>query len=126
MKTDAFYPKMSKYGAKKVRFDGITFDSKIEGYRYLKLKELLKEGKITDLRMQVPYVLIPKQVDDPDLPPRKQKVLERACEYKADFVYKDADGVTHVEDTKGMKTKEYIIKRKLMLYVHGIKIEEIV
>lgn len=115
----------SKYGASKVKFDGITFDSKKEGYRYLKLKDMQKDGEISDLRMQVCYELIPKQVNDPTLPKSKQRVLERACEYRADFVYKDKAGIIHVEDTKGMRTPEYNIKRKLMLYVHGIKIEEI-
>lgn len=125
MPEKVLYTRNSKYGARKVRFDGITFDSQIEGYRYLRLKDMEKRGEISDLRMQVKYELIPKQVDDPDLPVRKQRVLERSCDYLADFVYKDKNGVTHVEDTKGMKTKEYIIKRKLMLYVHGIKVEEI-
>jgi len=74
--------------------------------------------KITDLRRQVKYVLIPAQRDE------NGKLIEREVSYKADFVY-EYDGETVVEDTKGVKTKEYIIKRKLMLYVHGIRIHEI-
>lgn len=78
-----------------------------------------RNGEITDLRRQVKFVLIPSQKD------RKGKCLERAVTYWADFVYKDRQGNTVVEDTKGMRTKEYIIKRKLMLYFHGIRIREV-
>jgi len=56
---------------------------------------------------------------------KKGKVIEKECSYIADFVYNDEDGDLIVEDTKGIKTKDYIIKRKLMLYVHGIKITEV-
>jgi hypothetical protein len=51
-------------------------------------------------------------------------VAERRCVYVADFVYTE-DGKKVVEDTKGMRTKEYVIKRKLMLYIHHIKIKEV-
>lgn len=105
---------MSKYHNRKVEIDGIKFDSIKEGERYLKLKLLLKAGKIRDLQMQVEFELIPKQGG------------ERACKYKADFVYHMADtGKMVVEDVKGKRTREYIIKRKLMLWRHGIKIVEV-
>jgi hypothetical protein len=70
------------------------------------------------LREQVPFVLIPKQLD------AKGKVVERTCSYVADFVYTDCDGVTHVVDAKGWRTEVYRLKKKLMLLVHGIRIEE--
>lgn len=54
----------------------------------------------------------------------KKKLIERGVYYIADFVYY-RDGEYIVEDTKGVRTKDYIIKRKLMLYVHGIKIKEV-
>ncbi len=105
---------MSKYHNRKVEIDGIKFDSTKEGERYLELKLLLKAGKIRDLQMQVEFELIPKQGG------------ERACKYKADFVYHMADtGKMVVEDVKGKRTREYIIKRKLMLWRHGIKIVEV-
>ncbi len=105
---------MSKYHNRKVEIDGIKFDSIKEGERYLELKLLLKAGKIRDLQMQVEFELIPKQGG------------ERACKYKADFVYHMADtGKMVVEDVKGKRTREYIIKRKLMLWRHGIKIVEV-
>lgn len=98
--------------------------------RYLELLHLQTEHKITDLQRQVKYILIPAQREPDTVGKRggikKGKLLERECAYYADFVYKLADtGTLIVEDTKGMRTKEYIIKRKLMLYIHGIKIKEL-
>ena len=80
---------------------------------------LQKAGEITDLDTQVPFELIPAQRD-----PVTKKVVERACNYVADFTYWQ-NGKFVVEDTKGFKTPDYIIKRKLMLQVHGIRIREI-
>lgn len=119
---------MSKYGAKKVVRDGITFDSAKEARRFGELSLLQRAGEIFDLQTQVKYVLIPAQ-KEPDTTDRrgrltKGKLLEREVIYRADFVYRDKDGNTIVEDVKGMRTKDYIIKRKLMLWVHGIKILE--
>lgn len=107
----------SKYGAKKVTVNGITFDSQKEYRRFRELSLLERAGKITDLQMQVKFELIPSQRID-------GKVVERACQYVADFVYIE-NGKKVVEDTKGFKTKDYIIKRKLMLWVHGIQVKEI-
>lgn len=109
----------SKYGNKKVVVDGITFDSKREANRYSELK-LLERGKlISDLQRQVPFELIPKQVDI------NGKILEGKITYIADFVYKDKDGNTVVEDSKGYRTDVYRIKKKLMLYMKGIQIKEV-
>lgn len=77
-----------------------------------------RAGLISNLREQVSYELIPAHHG------ADGKVLERACYYIADFVYTDKDGKTVVEDTKGMRTDVYRIKRKLMLHVHGIRISE--
>jgi hypothetical protein len=107
----------SKYGAKKVTVNGITFDSQKEYRRFRELSLLERVGKITELQMQVKFELIPSQRID-------GKVVERACQYVADFVYTE-NGKKVVEDTKGFKTKDYIIKRKLMLWVHGIQVKEI-
>ena len=109
---------MSKYRAKKTEVDGIVFDSKKEARRYQELKLFEKAGVISDLQRQVKFVLIPVQRIN-------GKVVERECSYVADFVYLDEAGKKVVEDTKGVKTKDYIIKRKLMLYVHGIRIKEV-
>lgn len=118
----------TKYGAKKVVADGITFDSKKEYKRYCELKLLEKSGAISELQRQVKYILIPSQREPDTIGPRggvkKGKVIEKECAYIADFVYKE-NGQTIVEDTKGFRTTEYVIKRKMMLYVHGVRIREI-
>lgn len=111
--------KKSKYKSKKTIIDGTTFDSKKEAKRYAELKLLLKSGQITDLEFQKKFTLIPSQKGE------NGKVKERAVTYKADFVYKDKNGKQIIEDTKGFRTAEYIIKRKLMLYIHGIEIREL-
>lgn len=107
----------SKYGNRKVFRDGVTFDSKKEARRWSELLLLEKAGAIQNLQRQVRYELIPSQRID-------GRVVERAVHYVADFVY-EQDGVTLVEDTKGFKTPDYIIKRKLMLWRHGIRIREV-
>lgn len=107
----------TKYNARKAQADGITFDSVHERNRYLELKLLARAGEISDLQLQVPYELQPSF--------KHNGKTIRAIKYVADFTYKDKDGKIHIEDAKGMKTKEYLIKRKMFLYVHGIEIEEV-
>lgn len=108
----------SKYGNKKVEVNGISFDSKKEARRWIELDAMQAAGQIRNLERQVKFELIPSQrIDD--------KVVERAVNYVADFTYYDEDGRYVVEDTKGMKTKDYIIKRKLMLYILKIRIREV-
>lgn len=109
---------MSKYNAQKTTVDGITYDSRKEAIRAQELRLMLRAGIISNLREQVPYELIPAQKNE------YGKVIERAVIYKADFVYGEK-GKTVVEDTKGVRTKEYVIKRKLMLYEYGIRIREV-
>lgn len=112
----------NKFNARKVIVDGEVFDSKKEAYRYRQLKSLEKIHAIYDLRRQVEYVLIPKQLDG------NGKVIEKQCVYCADFVY-GQNGKTIVEDVKGYKKGAayslFVIKRKLMLSIHGIKIREV-
>ena len=119
----------SKYNNKKVEFEGITFDSIKEGRRYLELKLLERAGEISNLERQVKFVLIPAQREPDTIGARggikKGKLLEREAAYIADFVYTDREGRQVVEDTKGVKTPEYILKRKLMLEKYGIKIREL-
>lgn len=123
-------PKKNKYNAHSVEYDGIQFDSQKEALRYKQLTFLQTDGIITDLRRQVKYILIPAQREPATVGARggvKQgKLLEKECSYIADFVYTVVEtGETVVEDTKGFRTKDYIIKRKLMLFVYGIRIKEI-
>ena len=114
----SYYGNM-KYGNKKATLDGITFDSRKEANRYAELKLMQQCGAISHLELQKEFVLIPSQYID-------GKCVERACKYKADFYYHDNySNQWCCEDTKGFKTKDYIIKRKLMLYVHNIRIVEL-
>lgn len=122
----------SKYHARKTTIDGHTFDSKHEAERYLILKSLERQGRIRNLRLQVPFLLIPPQYEESGEvyrsgakkgKPKPPKLVERACEYVADFVYIE-NCKTVVEDAKGVKTPEYRIKRKLMLERYDIKIKE--
>ena len=114
-------------------FDGIEFDSRKEARRWNELKLLERAKEISNLQRQVKYVLIPAQYETTLRYSKKgdrlkdgTKLVEREVAYIADFVYTDMKtGKTVVEDTKGVKTKDYIIKRKLMLYLHQIRIKEI-
>ena len=116
----------NKYKAQKVTVtlpsgEEHVFDSSKEAKVYNDLLIRLKAGEISDLRLQVPYELIPRQL-------KSNGKVERKCEYIADFVYVE-DGKIHVIDVKGYKRSTayavFAIKRKLMLWIHGIEIEEI-
>ena len=109
---------MSKYS--NTKHNG--YDSKREARRADELKLLEKAGEITSLQEQVPYELIPSQYRIVD---GKRRCIERAMKYIADFQYVDKDGNTVVEDVKGFRTEVYRIKKKLMLYFHGIQIKEV-
>ena len=119
----------NKYGNTKIRVNGEVFDSKKEYKRYCELSLLERAGEIAGLKRQVKFVLIPAQREPDTIGPRggvkKGKLLEYECSYIADFVYQDKTGKTVVEDTKGIRTKDYILKRKMLLYFHGIKITEV-
>lgn len=122
--------KKNKYNAHSVEYDGLKFDSQREALRYKELTFLVSDGIISNLKRQVKYVLIPAQREPSTIGPRggvkPGKLLEKECSYIADFVYTVVEtGETVVEDTKGFRTKDYLIKRKLMLFVYGIKIKEI-
>lgn len=109
---------MSKYHSQKITVDGMTFDSHKEARRYWELNIMQRAGEISDLRTQVTYTLVP-----PQKKPSGGK--ERAVTYTADFVYRDKNGAEVVEDVKGVRTQQYIIRRKLMLYVYGIEVKEV-
>lgn len=125
---------MSKYHNNiTVTSDGIKHASQKEASRWCELKLLERAGKISDLQRQVEFELIPTQwvtydkySRDGELLGEGFRVAERRCVYIADFVYIDNEtGQKVVEDTKGVRTKEYVIKRKLMLYIHHIRINEV-
>lgn len=113
-----------KLGNQETIFNGIKFDSKREADRYAELLLLQKCGEISDLQRQVVFELIPKQI-------KADGTAERAVKYIADFVYLDSDGKKVVEDAKGFRDpssaayKVFALKRKMMLYFHGIEIQEV-
>ena len=145
----------NKFGAKKFKdpFTGDVFDSKAEHKRWCELRLLEMAGKISRLRRQVKYELIPTQREESTEVykagpqkglPKPGAIIEKGVTYIADFVYEvpyrkysDNDGEliftdgwkTVVEDTKGYKRGAaydlFVIKRKLMLYVHSISVKEV-
>lgn len=122
----------NKFGNRKVTIDGMTFDSKHEYQRWCELKLLVRAGKIHDLHRQVKFELVPAQYETYERFSEKsgkrltdgKRCVEKAVTYIADFVYWEGDKMI-VEDAKGVKTEGYIIKRKLMLERHGVKIVEV-
>ena len=109
--------------AKKQKYNNSGHGSSLKERNRAAVLELMqKQGLISGLQKQVVYNLIPAQYGFVD---GKKKCLERACTYRADFVYFDNEkNELVVEDTKGVRPTEYVIKRKLMLHEHGIRIKE--
>jgi hypothetical protein len=126
--------KHGRYNSIKTQtIDGLVHASKMEAERWMELQMLQRAGLIADLRTQVPFELIPTQREPDTIGKRggihQGKCLERSVVYIADFVYNDLrTGEEIVEDTKSDATRKkesYIIKRKLMLWVHKIRIHEV-
>ena len=120
----------NKYHNHKVELLGEVFDSKREAARYMELKELEMAGKISGLQRQKKFELIPAQYEEGTTGPRggykKGKLLEREVVYYADFVYFNEEEKDFViEDAKGVRTPEYVIKRKLLLWLRGYQIREV-
>lgn len=126
----------NKYKNRKTKVsNGHIADSRKEARRYEELLILQKAGKISDLRTQVPYELIPAQYETYERYGKNgkrltdgKKLVERAVVYVADFVYIEGDKLV-VEDVKGYKNGAaysiFVVKRKMMLHILGIKIKEI-
>jgi hypothetical protein len=121
----------SKYGSSKVEFQGVVFDSKYERDRYIYLLDLQNQGKISGLRRQTPFLLIPKATRlVPKQLKTKVKYVERVVEmqslYHNDFTYIE-DGKYISEEFKSAMTSklaDYILRRKLMvqkIYKHNKK-----
>lgn len=105
------YHSTNKYHNKRIVVDGVKFDSKKEYNRWMELQILEKAHLISGLKRQIPYVVIPKSK------------YGRAIKYIADFDYTE-NGRHIVEDCKGFKTREYLLKRRLMAETYGIEIKE--
>lgn len=98
--------KRTKFGNRAVVIDGLRFDSKREGRRYVELRMLKIAGEINNLKVHTVFQL-------------------SICKYISDFDYYTKDGVYVVEDSKGFMTKDYILKKKMMLAELKIEIKEV-
>lgn len=121
--------KVGKYHNRKViTEDGEKFDSRGEYLRWRELCNMQELGYIHDLQRQVKFELVPAQREPDTVGARggikKGKIIEMPINYIADFVYYTSNGEKVVEDYKGFRTQTYILKRKLMLYMHGVKLVE--
>lgn len=132
----------TKLNNKSIVVDGIEFQSTKEGKRYSELKLLQRAGEISDLELQKKYELIPAQYETVETgeyykvgerkgqPKMKRTCIEQSVVYIADFVYRQ-NGQTVVEDVKGYRDPssatyaKFVLKRKMMLWIHGIKIKEV-
>ena len=126
--------KHNKYLNLKTEVDGKTFDSRKEAKYYMVLKQREKDGEIKDLRLQVPYEIIPAvyREETVQLKTKEKKLtrcISRAAYYVADFVYVDvATGKEMVIDVKSeitRKNPEYRLKKKMMLAFNNIEIQEV-
>jgi hypothetical protein len=99
----------NKYNARKTVVEGIKFDSKREAARYQQLRLLERAGQISGLRLKVKYPLVVNGV--------------RIGRYTSDFNYVE-DGREVVEDVKGHVTRDYRLRKLLMLALYGVEIRE--
>lgn len=109
----------SKYGNKPTISNGIKFQSKKEARYYNFLLALQEQGKIHSLRCQVPFsfMINGEAMRNPD--------SNRVIKYIADFEYFTSEGERKIVDVKGFKTRDYLIKKALMMAVHQVLIEEV-
>ena len=122
MKRFGYLQANNKYGASKVVFKGISFDSRYERDRYIYLCHLQKQGKISGLRVQVGFRSIKKVIKLIPVQLKTkvrydQRVVEKEARYHCDFLYKE-DGKIIVEEFKSVMTAElpdYVLRRKLMV-----------
>jgi hypothetical protein len=117
-------PKENKYKNTKIEIDNIKFDSIKEAKRYIELKLMEKAGEIKDFKMQVPYILQDSF--------KLGNKTYRDIKYIADFTYMQKSKTSGVElwelvieDTKGYKIKEYLLKRKMFAYKYQKEIKEV-
>ncbi len=140
MPRSTYSKRRNKLGNKKIITQDGEFDSKREYNRFCELHILLRQGSISDLERQVGFPLIPSVREKIGIYTRGEKkgqikygrVIERGVSYVADFVYTDTKtGEKVVEDAKGYRDpssapyKVFVIKRKLMLWLHGIQVKEV-
>lgn len=102
--------KPNKYNARKTTVCGRTFDSKREAEWYMMLREKQRLGKIKHIECQPTYTLLEGFRDN-------QGNKQRAITYTADFFVTYADGRSEVIEVKGVRTRDYLLRKKLFLHM---------
>ena len=105
---------MNKYNAKKIEIDGHTFDSILEGRYYEHLLDLMNDGVVESFEMKKSYTLLDK------FPHPKTGKTVRAIKYTPDFEVIYTDGHVEVVDTKGMKTRDFVMRCKMFMFRYQI------
>ena len=130
------FGKRTKYGNKKVEYNGKKFDSKKERDRFIFLEAAQRDGLITDLERQVRFELIPAITEEYEVQLKTKTVtrtrtVQRAITYTCDFMYYvPSKNLVVVEDVKSSPRqtaidKSYVLKKKMMLALKGIKVKEV-
>ena len=113
--------KPSKFGNKKVEYDGYKFDSKRECDRYKELRALRDQGKIKDLTLQPKFWL---KCGGKDILIKSERYPNgRRASYRADFAFVDDRGAEHVEDVKGFDTSGSRLRRAIVEAEYGVRVE---
>jgi len=94
-----------KYNAVRTELDGIKFDSKKEAKYYSELKLRQLAGEVIFFLRQVPFHLPGDVV------------------YRVDFQEFHSDGSVCFVDVKGIKTKDFIMKKKMVESLYPVQIE---
>ena len=102
--------KANKYHARKTTVYRRTFDSKREAEVYLELLAQQQAGEIVRIGFQPSYTLLAGFKDNTG---KNQKPIT----YTADFFVTYADGHSEVIEVKGVRTRDYLLRKKLFLYM---------
>ena len=102
--------KPNKYNARKTTVCGRTFDSEREAEYFLELLARKHEGEIVRIAFQPSYTLLEGFTDN-------QGNRQKAITYTADFFVTYADGHSEVIEVKGMRTRDYLLRKKMFLHM---------
>ena len=102
--------KPNKYNARKTTVYGRTFDSKREAEWYMMLREKQRLGKIKNLECQPTYNLLEGFRDNQGKP-------QKPITYTPDFLVEYDDGRREVIEVKGVRTRDYLLRKKMFLHM---------
>ena len=102
--------KKNKYNARKTTVYGRTFDSKRESEWYMMLREKHRLGKIKHFECQPTYTLLEGFRDNQGKP-------QKPITYTPDFLVEYDDGRREVIEVKGVRTRDYQLRKKLFLHM---------